>query len=177
MLYEVITQSVNNAERYADYWIFGGIFRPVYLEAVPETFIDRVAINALADGSFSMEAFPVNIQKKQTIVAEITDSNVITSYSIHYTKLYDCLPRHSLFSHRRKMARMDVLCCRSFCTYQYMVERIKNHQSVHCKLPVVYAKLNSRQRYFALFPYLPGMDGNRQKNSPPLWRPQRTADL
>jgi beta-galactosidase/beta-glucuronidase len=29
-------QSVNNAERLADYWVFGGIFRPVYLEAVPE---------------------------------------------------------------------------------------------------------------------------------------------
>src|SRR6185503_2376513 len=27
--------SVNNAERLADYWVFGGIFRPVYLEAMP----------------------------------------------------------------------------------------------------------------------------------------------
>ena len=27
-------ESVNNAERLADYWVFGGIFRPVYLEAV-----------------------------------------------------------------------------------------------------------------------------------------------
>lgn len=63
--------SVNRAERYADYWIFGGIFRPVYLEAVPEIFIDRVAINAQADGSFSMDAFLVNAQKSQTVVAEI----------------------------------------------------------------------------------------------------------
>ena len=31
--------SVNNAERgNSDYWIFGGIFRPVYLEIVPEMF-------------------------------------------------------------------------------------------------------------------------------------------
>ena len=29
-------KSVNRAERYADYWIFGGIFRPVYLEAFPK---------------------------------------------------------------------------------------------------------------------------------------------
>ena len=28
-------QSVNEAERKADFWIFGGIFRPVYLEALP----------------------------------------------------------------------------------------------------------------------------------------------
>ena len=27
-------ESVNNAERLADHWVFGNIFRPVYLEAV-----------------------------------------------------------------------------------------------------------------------------------------------
>ncbi|HEV2696167.1 MAG TPA: glycoside hydrolase family 2 TIM barrel-domain containing protein [Verrucomicrobiae bacterium] len=47
--------SVNRTERLADYWVFGGIFRPVYLEAVPQEFIERVAINALADGSFSAD--------------------------------------------------------------------------------------------------------------------------
>ena len=36
-------QSVNSAERNADYWVFGGIFRPVFLEAVPPQFIERVA--------------------------------------------------------------------------------------------------------------------------------------
>lgn len=66
--------SVNRAERYADYWVFGGIFRPVYLEAVPKAYIDRVAINALADGEFSMDVFPVNPGKKQTIRAEIRDA-------------------------------------------------------------------------------------------------------
>jgi beta-galactosidase/beta-glucuronidase len=32
--------SVNRAERDAYYWVFGGIYRPVYLEAVPEVFIE-----------------------------------------------------------------------------------------------------------------------------------------
>ncbi len=50
-------KSVNNAERLADYWVFGGIFRPVYLEAVPQQFIDRVAIDARADGSFYAKVF------------------------------------------------------------------------------------------------------------------------
>ena len=68
-------QSVNRAERFADYWIFGGIFRPVYLEAYPEQHIDRVAINAKANGEFSMDAFPVGISKKQTIKAEIIDAD------------------------------------------------------------------------------------------------------
>lgn len=49
--------SVNTAERIGDYWNFGGIFRPVRLEALPAQFIDRVAIDARADGSFAAEVF------------------------------------------------------------------------------------------------------------------------
>jgi hypothetical protein len=49
--------SVNRAERYADYWNFGGIFRAVRLEALPARFIDRVAINATAEGVFEADVF------------------------------------------------------------------------------------------------------------------------
>jgi hypothetical protein len=45
-------QSVNEAERKADFWIFGGIFRPVYLEVLPKIHIENIAIDARADGSF-----------------------------------------------------------------------------------------------------------------------------
>lgn len=45
--------SINRAEREADYWNFGGIFRPVWLEVRPATAIDRVAIDAKADGAFT----------------------------------------------------------------------------------------------------------------------------
>jgi hypothetical protein len=65
--------SVNNAERLADYWVFGGIFRPVYLEAVPKEYIDYTAINAKADGSFAMQVFIKNIAPQRTIVADIID--------------------------------------------------------------------------------------------------------
>jgi hypothetical protein len=47
-------ESVNKAERQADFWIFGGIFRPVFLEVLPETHISRAAIDAKADGSFNV---------------------------------------------------------------------------------------------------------------------------
>jgi hypothetical protein len=67
-------ESVNNAERLADYWVFGGIFRPVYLEAVPKNFIDHVSIDAKADGRFSMNVFPVGVAATGTIQAEIIDS-------------------------------------------------------------------------------------------------------
>jgi hypothetical protein len=66
--------SVNNAERLADYWIFGGIFRPVYLEAVPKEYIDYIAIDAKADGSFAMQAFPKGLTGAKTIVADIIDA-------------------------------------------------------------------------------------------------------
>jgi beta-galactosidase/beta-glucuronidase len=45
--------SVNRAERDGDFWVLGGIYRPVRLEAVPQTYIERVAIDARADGAFS----------------------------------------------------------------------------------------------------------------------------
>lgn len=48
-------ESVNHAERRGDYWNYGGIFRPVYLEAVPKTFVDRLAINATAAGSLDVD--------------------------------------------------------------------------------------------------------------------------
>jgi glycosyl hydrolase family 2 len=47
--------SVNDAERRGDYWNFGGIFRPVTLQAFPAARIDRVAINAKADGTFAAD--------------------------------------------------------------------------------------------------------------------------
>ncbi len=67
--------SVNNAERLADYWVFGGIFRPVFLEAVPKQFIDYVGIDAKAGGKFSMQVWAKNIAQNATVVTTITDAN------------------------------------------------------------------------------------------------------
>jgi hypothetical protein len=51
-----MNNSVNNAERRADYWNYSGIFRPVYLEAVPKTFVDHLAISASATGFLDVNA-------------------------------------------------------------------------------------------------------------------------
>jgi beta-galactosidase/beta-glucuronidase len=64
--------SVNLAERKADYWIFGGVFRPVWLEALPAEHIERIAIDAKADGSFSIDVFLEGIKKAKTVEAQIT---------------------------------------------------------------------------------------------------------
>jgi hypothetical protein len=68
-------ESVNRAERYGDYWNFGGIYRPVFLEAFPKEHISRVAINAKADGSFSMDVFPENLSDKKGILTEIFNAD------------------------------------------------------------------------------------------------------
>lgn len=63
--------SVEAAERQADYWVFGGIYRPVRLEAVPRQFIERVAVDARADGAFRVDAHVNGIRDIGTVTAEI----------------------------------------------------------------------------------------------------------
>jgi beta-galactosidase/beta-glucuronidase len=72
---ESANESVNLAERRADYWNFGGIFRPVFLEAFPSTFISRTAIDAKADGSFAAELYlDAAVEKGFSVAAQLTDA-------------------------------------------------------------------------------------------------------
>ncbi|QIL77699.1 glycoside hydrolase family 2 protein [Hymenobacter sp. HDW8] len=66
--------SVNNAERLADYWIFGGIFRPVYLEAFPKQFAPQLAIDARADGSFKMNVALKGLRQATDVQADIVNA-------------------------------------------------------------------------------------------------------
>ncbi|WP_370479469.1 glycoside hydrolase family 2 TIM barrel-domain containing protein [Tamlana flava] len=65
--------SVNLAERRADYWNFGGIFRPVFLEALPATHIDYVALRAEANGLFEANVFLGNAAKNASVEITIFD--------------------------------------------------------------------------------------------------------
>ncbi len=53
-------ESVNLAERHADFWIFGGIYRPVYLEAHPRQHIEWTAIDARHDGALYVDVYLKN---------------------------------------------------------------------------------------------------------------------
>lgn len=64
---------VNRAERTGDYWNFGGIFRPVWLEASPEQAIERVAIDARADGTFLLEAFVEGAGEAEGVEVRLLD--------------------------------------------------------------------------------------------------------
>jgi hypothetical protein len=64
-------ESVNRAEQQGDYWAFGGIYRPVILEARPTQSIERLAIDARADGSFAADVFLKGIADADTLTAQV----------------------------------------------------------------------------------------------------------
>lgn len=82
-------ESVNQAERQADFWVFGGIFRPVFLEAVPTDFIEYTAINALHNGEMAVE---VNLDKPiagadvMVEVFELKTNRKLGSFSKSFTQ-------------------------------------------------------------------------------------------
>jgi hypothetical protein len=76
---ESANESVNHAERRGDFWNYSGIFRPVYLAAVPKTFVDRMAIAAAADGSLTVDVTTSDTRTgesnpgKATLEAQVLD--------------------------------------------------------------------------------------------------------
>lgn len=76
--------SVNQAERRADWWLFGGIYRPVYLEAKPQQHIVRVAIDARADGTLSEEVYLQGADLSQQVrISLLSLQGNLLSQSIH----------------------------------------------------------------------------------------------
>jgi len=67
--------SVNAAEREGDYWNFSGIFRPVYLEAMPPANIQRLAVDAQASGQINVNVLLSGITNNCLVVASVTDTN------------------------------------------------------------------------------------------------------
>lgn len=66
-------RSINHAERKSDFWLFSGIYRPVWLEALPQQNIQRTAINAKADGSFAVDVFLDGIATADRVTAQIKE--------------------------------------------------------------------------------------------------------
>ncbi len=65
--------SVNAAEREADYWIFSGIYRPVYLESLPRQHIEHAAINALANGRITVDVEVKNMVNPARLTVRVSD--------------------------------------------------------------------------------------------------------
>lgn len=66
---------VNLSERRADYWNFGGIFRPVFIVCKPALNIERTAINATADGEFNAYVLLNHTIEGAKVKTTISDMN------------------------------------------------------------------------------------------------------
>ena len=64
-------KSINAAERKADWWLFGGIYRPVWLEAKPATHIERLAVDARADGELKVEVHLQGTTGEESLSMEV----------------------------------------------------------------------------------------------------------
>lgn len=63
--------NTERAERGGDYWVFGGIYRAVWLEALPGQAIEQVAINAGSDGTFTAQVTLSLVQTADAVEAQI----------------------------------------------------------------------------------------------------------
>lgn len=63
--------TVEDAERLADFWVFGGIFRPVWLEARPAQSIEWTALDAKADGTLRAKVHLAGDGPADRVVARV----------------------------------------------------------------------------------------------------------
>lgn len=73
VLKESTNPQVNLAERRADYWNFGGIWRPVFIVAKPMQNIKRVAIDAGMDGRFQADVYLNRALAGSSVVVDFVD--------------------------------------------------------------------------------------------------------
>ena len=75
VLKESTNPQVNLAERRADYWNFGGIWRPVFIISKPSQNIQRVAIDAKGDGHFMADVYLNQAVPGSQVSVDIVDVN------------------------------------------------------------------------------------------------------
>lgn len=71
---ESANASVNSAERKADWWLFGGIYRPVYLKAFPKVHIERIAVDPRMDGSLLTELHTKGVPEGSMLKMELEEA-------------------------------------------------------------------------------------------------------
>lgn len=63
--------NLQQAERVADFWLFGGIYRPVYIDILPVTHIERIALDATMHGQLEIDTFINNSSGAETLSAQV----------------------------------------------------------------------------------------------------------
>ena len=68
-------ESVNRAERKGDFWKLAVFFDLFICKLLPTTYINKVAIDAKADGMFNLQAFTQNTTRQQIVQVHLEDLN------------------------------------------------------------------------------------------------------
>lgn len=76
---ESANASVNAAERRADWWLFGGIYRPVYLRVLPKMHISHVGVGAKGDGTLNLRLSTRNLPHGAKLTARIDGNDAQTA--------------------------------------------------------------------------------------------------
>ena len=83
---ESSNRSINAAERKADWWLFGGIYRPVWLEVVPMVNMEQIFVSGEMDGTFktvinleSDESHKTNGYTASATISDLKNGNTIQS--------------------------------------------------------------------------------------------------
>lgn len=71
---ESANASVNEAERKADWWLFGGIYRPVYLKAYPKTSIKHVSLDPRMEGSLTARLMLQDVEAGMKLRMELMEA-------------------------------------------------------------------------------------------------------
>jgi hypothetical protein len=116
--------SINLSERKADFWVFGGIFRPVYLEAKPKENIKRVEIDANANGEFYSNLI-LNSRSKLEAIAKLYDKG----------KLIETTPKFKaksgIINIKNKFKNITSWNPENPKLYKIEFELLKNNKQIH----------------------------------------------
>lgn len=82
-------KSVNAAERKADWWLFGGIYRPVWLDIKPREHIKRIAVNASADGKLCADVHLSGTGKGYQLSATVASLNGDEKFEERFFQITD----------------------------------------------------------------------------------------
>ena len=81
---ESANKSINAAERKADWWLYGGIYRPVWLEVLPQVHVGHFTLNADAEGRLNVALEMEGDASGYELVTSLTalkDGRVMTDLS------------------------------------------------------------------------------------------------
>ena len=122
--------TVNKAERAGDFWIFGGIYRPVYLEARPAEHIRHTAIAAQADGSFELTAELRDVKDANRLRVTILDAE-----GAKVGKPLDAAltPGQESATVKTQVADPQTWSAESPNLYSAQVELMRGRRALHCE--------------------------------------------